>query len=295
VASLPERSKIESFRFISDNGSTLGIRFLCDKLGVSPAGYYKWVNRKESARDIENKSLKESIEAIFHKNLGNYGSPRVHAALKKSGVKVNHKRVERIMKESHLVGKAGRLYRRNPLLGNPCTKVENIKRLESAPEKPNQQWAGDITYLKVNGAWNYLAVIIDLYSRRVVGWEMGKARTAQLTLLALKKAIKSRDVKPGLIFHSDRGAEYGAHVYQNELRRFGIKPSMNRLKHMTDNAHVESFFKSLKTECFHGVSFDDDSELRLTLSWYLNRYYNKERIHTSIGCNNPVEYERMAA
>ncbi len=295
MAGVSEGSKIERFSFISGNKNLFGVRFLCKRLSVSTAGYYKWVNKKAPLREAGNKDLTSKIEIIFHKNAGNYGSPRVHAKLKKMGLKVNHKRVERIMKEAGLVGKAGRLYRRKPLPDNPCIKLANIKRELMPPEKPNQQWAGDVTYLRVNGEWNYLAVIIDLYSRRVVGWEIDKTRTAHLTLSALQKALSSRDVKPELIFHSDRGSEYGAYLYQDELRRAGIRASMNRPKHMTDNAHVESFFKTLKTECFHGVSFGDDTELRVTLAWYMDKYYNKERIHTSIGFNNPDEYERMAA
>lgn len=158
-----------------------------------------------------------------------------------------------------------------------------------------QQWAGDVTYLKVNGQWSYLAVIIDLYSRAIVGWELSKYMTANVTVSALKKALMHRDVRPDMIFHSDRGAEYGAHLFQDELRRAGIRPSMNRPKHMTDNAHVESFFKTMKTESFKGLSFESVTQLRMTLSWYIDDYYNTKRHHSSLGYTNPRQFERMAA
>lgn len=170
------------------------------------------------------------------------------------------------MRDIGLVGKVSKLYRSKSLAENVCITVGNLKRLEEPPQSVNQQWAGDVTYLKVNGEWSYLAVIIDLYSRGIVGWELSKYRTADVTVSALRKALMHRDVRPGMIFHSDRGAEYGAHLFQNELKRAGIRPSMNRPKHMTDNAQVESFFKTMKTESFKGLSFDSINQFRMTLS-----------------------------
>ncbi len=136
---------------------------------------------------------------------------------------------------------------------------------------------------------------MDLYSRRILGWTLGENKTAELTRSAIKKALRHRTVKPGLIFHTDRGSEYGAYLIQDELKRAGIKSSMNRPEYVTDNAHMESFFQSMKTECIHGLSFKTESELRITLNWYLDDYYNKQRIHTSIGYTSPIKYERMAA
>jgi len=264
-------------------------------LGVSPAGFYKWQGRKETAQTIANRELSQDIRQLYAEHDGNYGSPRMHAALREQGKRVNHKRVARLMRDMGLVGKVSKLYRRKPLAGNPCITVSNQKRLEPPPQSVNQQWAGDITYLKVNGQWSYLAVIIDLYSRGIVGWELSQYRTADVTVSALRKALLHRDVRPGIIFHSDRGAEYGAYLFQDELKRAGIKPSMNRPRHMTDNAHVESFFKTLKTESFKGLSFDSINQLRMTLSWYIDDYYNTKRHHSSLGFTNPCAFERMAA
>lgn len=143
--------------------------------------------------------------------------------------------------------------------------------------------------------WSYLAVVIDLYSRRVIGWSLGQSRTADLTLSALKMALSHRQVKPGLLFHSDRGAEYGAYLFQQELKRVGILASMNRPRHMTDNAHVESFFRTMKTESFKGIDFKSPHELRMTLARYIDGYYNTKRLHTSLGFNTPCNYESMVA
>ena len=295
MGQVSEGSKAARFGFIAEHGTAFGVRYLCERLDVSPAGFYRWQNREEAERTLENRRLAKRIKQLFVDHDGNYGSPRIHAALCREGETVNHKRVERLMRDMGLVGKVSRLYRSKSLPANPCITVGNHKRLEPSPTATNQHWAGDVTYLKVNGQWSYLAVIIDLYSRSIVGWELSQTRTADLTVSALKKALLHRDVKPGLLFHSDRGAEYGAYLFQDELARAGIRPSMNRPRHMTDNAHVESFFRTIKTESFHGLVFESVTQLRMTLAWYIDSYYNTTRLHSSLGFNTPSEYESMAA
>ena len=250
---------------------------------------------KESARAKDNRILCQKIEKVFFEHDTNYGSPRVYEELRQQGEIVNHKRVERLMRESGLVGKAGRIYRRKALPEKFYIKMPNLKKDMPAPVEVNRQWVGDLTYIKVAGQWQYLAVVMDLYSRRIIGWSLGENKTAELTRSAIRKALNYRKVKPGLIFHTDRGSEYGAFLIQNELSRAGIKSSMNRPKFVTDNAHMESFFQSMKTECITEVTFNSESELRMTLSWYLNSYYNKKRLHSSIGYKSPETYERMAA
>lgn len=232
MARVSEGSKAERFGFIVEYKSVFGVRYLCQRLNVSSAGYYKWLSQTDSKRAIDNRKLARRIEKIFNDNHGNYGSPRIYRALRDSGEVVNHKRIERIMRDVGLVGKAARLYRRTALPVNSCLKLDNIKRELDPPCRTDEQWAGDVTYLKVNGKWSYLAVILDLYSRRVIGWSLSNTRTVNLTHTALKQALSHRLVRPGLIFHSDRGAEYGAHLYQDELKRVGIRASMNRPKHM---------------------------------------------------------------
>lgn len=289
-----EGTKAERFGFVAQNHPRFGVRYLCDQLGVSFQGYYKWLNREVSLRDRENQRIFQKIVTIYDKHHGNYGSPRVYQALRNSGECVNHKRVERLMREGCLVGKAGLVHRQKPLPLNSCIQVENIQRHIGQPTKPNQQWAGDVTYLRLNGEWQYLAVVIDLYSRKVIGWSLSNVRTVALTLAALNKAVRYRKREAGLIFHSDRGSEYGAHAYQNRLRKLGITPSMNRAGFMNDNVYVETFFQTLKTENFKGIEFETVDDLIRSLTWYIESYYNKDRIHSSLGYCSPNKYERIA-
>ena len=295
MARVSSGTKAERFEFIKNHGSELGVRYLCSWLDVTFQGFYKWRKRPECNRKKENRELACKIETIYTENDGNYGSPRIYAALRAQGIQVNHKRVERIMRDAGLVGKAAKLYRRYAQPEKFFLKYPNLKLNIPAPTKINQQWAGDLTYLKVNGEQHYLAVVMDLYSRRIIGWALGCKKNAELTRSALLKALSHRKVEDGLIFHTDRGSEYGAYLIQDELAKAGIKSSMNRPKSITDNIHVESFFRTLKTECYHGLSFKNESDLRVALSYYLDSYYNVRRIHTGIGNVAPVQLERMAA
>lgn len=295
MARVSSETKAERFEFIKNHGADLGIRYLCSWLDVSPQGFYKWRNRPESSLKKANRELACDIEKIYKDNDGNYGSPRIYAALRARGVRVNHKRVERIMRDSGLIGKAAKLYRRYARPERFFMKHPNLKLTMPALSKINQQWAGDITYLQVNGQWRYLAVVMDLYSRRIIGWSLGSNKSAALTRSALLKALSHRKVEDGLIFHTDRGSEYGAYLIQDELAKAGIKSSMNRPESIVDNIHVESFFRTLKTECYHGLSFKNESDLRVALSYYLDSYYNISRIHTGIGNIAPEQFEKMAA
>lgn len=295
MGSVSEGSKEERFRFIAEHRSRFGIRYLCSNLGVSHSGFYKWLNRPVSQRHESNTELESAIRKLFDIHDGNYGSSRIHRELVNQGWNVNHKRVERIMREERLVAKAAKLYRRKALPKNSCTMVENLRHNIPPASAPYQQWAGDVSYLKINGVWLYLSVVLNLYSRKVVGWSLGKNRTKELTLKSLEMAINTRDINLGMIFHSDKGSEFGAHDFQNKLRSVGIRPSMNRPKTMTDNIHVESFFRTFKTESFHGVVFEDEEHLFGMTKWYLDEYYNTHRMHTSLGFKSPDQYERMAA
>ncbi len=294
MARVPGGAKKERFRFIKEYCSIFGVGYLCKRLNVSPSGFYKWRDRPESSRAKANRELSGKIEKVFSDNHGNYGSPRVYQALRASGEEVNHKGVERIMRDTGLVGKAGRLYRRKPVPERAFLKNPNLRFNQPAPTSINQQWVADITYLKVSGERRYLAVVMDLFSRRILGWSLGRQKSAELTLSALVKALSHRKVENGLVFHTDRGSEYGANLIQDELVKMGMKSSMNRPESITDNIHMESFFQSMKTECYHGVSFENEDDLRFALSYYLDCYYNTMRIHTSIDNTNPVTYEELA-
>ncbi|WP_430869312.1 IS3 family transposase [Crenobacter cavernae] len=283
----------QRFGFIAVHGKTLGVRYLCHWLNVSRSGYYAWSKRKESMRASQDLQLLEQIKTVHARSNGIYGSPRVHRALAREGVAVGKKRVERLMRIAGLSGRVARMYRRLPGLTRFYEKHQNLKLGMAAPTGMNQQWVGDLTYIKVANQWRYLAVVMDLYSRRVIGWSLGEQKTAELTLRALRQAIRQREPGSGLIFHTDRGVEYGAHLIQTELVRYGIRSSMNRPGRCTDNAHMESFFHSLKAEALHGCYFRTEDELRVKLNHYISHFYNHRRLHSGIGYKTLVEHEEM--
>jgi len=295
VATVPSGNKAERFGFIAQFGSEFGVRYLCEWLKVSPSGFYKWRNRELSDRARANQVLLKKIQRIYEESRGSYGSPRVHAQLRREGEKVSRSRVERVMHKAGLVGKAAQIYRRQAWVKPFHASLPNLRIDRPKPKAANEQWVGDVTYLKVCGEWRYLAVVMDLYSRRIIGWKLSDKRTARVTRAALRKALKNRKISPGLIFHTDRGVEYGAWLLQDELKKYGILSSMNRAESVTDNAHMESFFRSMKTEATKGIEFKSEHELRMAISSYINKFYNVTRLHSGLGYKTPVEYERMAA
>ena len=295
MAAVSSGNKAERFGFIAQFGSEFGVRYLCDWLGVSPGGFYKWRERGLSDRAKANQVLLEKIQRIYDDSRGSYGSPRVHAQLRREGEAVSRGRVERLMRKAGLVGKAAQIYRRRAWIKPFHASLPNLRVSRSEPKVINEQWVGDVTYLKVCGEWRYLAVVMDLYSRRIIGWKLSKNRTAEVTRAALRQALKHRKVSPGLIFHTDRGIEYGAWLMQNELKKHGLLSSMNRAKSVTDNAHMESFFRSMKTEAIKGIEFKSERELRMALSSYINEFYNVKRLHSGLGYKTPVECDRMSA
>jgi transposase InsO family protein len=195
------------------------------------------------------------------------------------------------MRENGLRARALKTYSKPAKVKFFYKEIENKRRNKDKPNNVNQQWSGDITYLKVGAKWHYLAVVIDLYSRRVVGWAFGKSKTTELTLKALKLAIKKRKPTSSVLFHTDRGAEYRAHVVQTFLSKNNLKASMNRPGCCTDNAEVESFFHSLKADLIRGNKYETSDKLYSKLSGYLNYFYNRQRLHSSLGYKTPAEFE----
>jgi transposase InsO family protein len=266
---------------------------MCGKLEVSRSGFYAWVARSRSARVRRDERLGRLIEDHFEQSSATYGSPRIHALLARQGERCGRKRVARLMRERHLKARASRIYRRLP--GNVACKLGLANQARERPVTgPNQVWRGDITYLKTNRSWRYLAVVIDQYSRRLVGWKIGPQRTIDLTVDALHRAIQRRRPPAGLIFHSDRGSEYAGYLFRDGLARRGIVQSMNRPKTMTDNAHMESFFHSMKSEVIHGHPQMKPDELEAVVRRYIARY-NRTRIHSSLAYRSPIDYERSNA
>lgn len=235
------------------------------------------------------------IERIFQKSQKTYGSPRIHKALRQQDCFISKKRVERIMREAGIKARSAVIYKRIPGLHRFFTTFENKRLNLPKPTRINQHWAADLTYIKVGRAWRYLAVVLDLYSRKVVGWSMSSKKGEKLTGSALMMAIRNRKPKPGLIFHTDRGIEYRSYYIQNIHKRYGIIPSMNRPGQTRDNAEMESFFHSLKADIIHGYSFKTTKKLRNSVAGYINHFYNRARLHSSLNYICPVEFERISA
>jgi len=271
------------------------VAFLCRRYKVSRSGFYAHLGRDGSKRRRNDLELGERIERIHRDSGCRYGSPRVHEVLRREGVRCSNKRVARLMRERELRARVSRLYRRGPgMVRRFFAKTGNLRLDEPLPTRTDQIWVGDLTYLRLGKRWRYLATVMDLFSRRIVGWTLSRNRTTEVTLRALKRAIAARDPKPGLLFHTDRGIEYSAYDFQDFLKARGIVPSMNRPRHCQDNAHMESFFHSLKAELTHRRSYESDAELNASMAGYIDRFYNQKRIHSSLGYHSPVEFECLA-
>ena len=269
--------------------------FLCRRYQVSRSGFYAWAGRDGSQRQRNDEALGARIERIHRDSGARYGSPRVHEVLRREGLRCSNKRVARLMRELGLRARVSRLYRKGSgVVRRFFAKTGNLRLDEPSPTRTDQIWVRDLTYLRLGKRWRYLATVMDLFSRRIIGWTLARKRTTEVTLRALKRAISARTPKPGLLFHSDRGIEYSAYGYQDFLRSRGIVPSMNRPRNCQDNAHMESFFHSLKAELTHRRSFASDAELNASVAGYINRFYNEKRIHSSLGYHSPVEFECLA-
>lgn len=269
------------------------MKALCARHGVTRAGYYCWRRRQPSAHARRDGRLLTRIRAVFDASEGTYGSPRIHAALQLAGLKVARKRVARLMHSAALKARSARIYRRTPGTRRFFSAIPN-RVLGLNTTAPGQIWVGDVTYLRSAGRWRYLAVVLDRHSRRVLGWSLRPTRDLSLTRAALNRALLRQRPRPGLIFHSDRGVEYSAYAFRARLAALGITQSMKRPREITDNAFIESFFHSLKSDIIHGNTFDDDPSLNHVIRRYVRRY-NRTRLHSSLGFRSPLAFEHNAA
>jgi transposase InsO family protein len=266
---------------------------MCRVYGVTRAGYYAWRARGQSPREQENAKLAERIERIHRRSRHTYGSPRVYQALRSQGCEASENRVARVMRKHGIKARVATIRYTNPALRRFFAGAGNAI-LDLQPNAVDQVWVGDITYLKVGGIYRYLAVVMDKYSRRVIGWAYGSRKDVALTLKALNRAVRYRKPLPGLIFHTDRGIEYAAGAFKARLVELGITQSMNRPGKVTDNAYIESFFHSMKSEIYHGLQFDEDQQMSAALREYMP-FYNGARIHSSLNYVSPATYEQQAA
>jgi putative transposase len=281
------------FQFIRDHREDFPVRLMCGVLEVSPSGFYDWLRRPESPRAAEDRALVAKIQAVHGDSRRTYGSPRVHASLKAEGYRIGRKRVARLMRENDIRARTRRKFRVTTDSRHDHPVAPNRLDRQFTVEAPNTVWLADISYIPTREGWLYLAVVLDLYSRQVVGWAMDEEMPQELTLAALDMALKRRRPLPGLMHHSDRGSQYAA-AYQARLAEHGIVGSMSRKGNCWDNAPMESFFHTLKTERVHHRDYQTRDEARRDIFEYIEVFYNRQRRHSTLGYLSPVQFEATA-
>lgn len=269
------------------------MRRLCHLFGVSHSGYYSWRQRKPSPRYLENQRLLERIKGVSQENRQIYGSPRVTRELRHQGEKCGVRRVARLMKSAGIMARTRRRFCPQTTDSKHALPVApHVLKRQFKTEEPNQKWVGDITYLPTPAGWLYLAVVLDLYSRRVVGWAVAENMETSLVIKAFNMAVGQRTPTRGLLFHSDRGSQYASGDYQLLLKDYGVVASMSRKGNCWDNAVCESFFHSLKTEHLSFVKLQDQGQAQTALFDYIECFYNRKRLHSSLGYLSPLAFEQ---
>lgn len=266
---------------------------MCRLYGVTRAGYYAWRRRPVGARAQEDQQLLTRIARVHANSRQLYGSPRVHQQLRNDGQRVGKNRVARLMRHHGIRARVATIRYTIPAMKRFFADIPN-RQHEHPAALPNEVWVGDITYLKVGAIYRYLAVVLDRCSRAVIGWSFGHRKDVALTLRALNRAVANRRPAPGLVFHTDRGIEYAANAFRARLAELGITQSMNRPGKVTDNAFIESFFHSMKSEVMHGYRFTEDQQVLSVLRSYIP-FYNRSRIHSSLNYVSPATYEKRLA
>jgi putative transposase len=267
---------------------------MCRVLGVSRGGYYRWVKRQEeppSRREMANQQLTAAIQTTFKRSRGTYGAPRIHAELNSTGTVCSLNRVARLMRKVGIRARRRKAFKVTTTLSKHNLPVApNTLNRQFWAEGPNQKWVGDITYINTKQGWLYLAAMLDIYSRKVVGWAMDKHMEEGLVASALQMAATHRQPREGVLHHSDRGSQYAARDYQKLLSAHGMRASMSRKGDCYDNAVMESFFSTLKSECVTGV-YSTRAEARQSIFEYIEVWYNRQRRHSALGYVSPEAFE----
>jgi len=273
------------------NAGQFRIGWMAKALDVSTSGYYAWLRRPEGRRKRENRRLAVEIKAVHAVSRQTYGSPRIHAELTARGISCSRGRVARLMKEEGIRAKSKRKFRVTTDSKHSLPTAPNLLNRNFSTDRPNQLWLTDITYIPTREGWLYLAAVLDMHSRRIVGWAMSNRIHRQLVIDAMLMAIWQRKPDKGLLHHSDRGSQYCSQEYQNLLKRHGMVCSMSRKGDCWDNAPMESFFHTLKTELIHHKNYKTRQEAISDIFTYIESFYNPKRRHSSLGFRAPTEYE----
>lgn len=281
--------------FVRDHCGQFPVRRMCRVLEVSSSAYYAWLGRPESRRVREDRRLLVAIEAIHSASREVYGSPRIHAELKAQGTRLSEKRVARLMRAGGIRARQKRKFKATTDSRHSYPVAPNLLRRDFEASAPDQKWVADITYIPTREGWLYLAAIMDLYSRMIVGWSMAGRMTRRLVLDALDMAVGRRRPGPGLLHHSDRGSQYACGDYQKALKTHGMVCSMSRKGDCWDNAPMESFFHTLKTELVHHRDYGNRWQAKADLFHYIEAFYNRGRRHSALGFLTPAEYESIKA
>jgi len=281
------------YQFIAQHRDEFPVVRMYQVLGVSRSGYYAWRERPVSAREMANRELYEQIEAVYNDNHGAYGSPRIYRALEQQGVACSENRVARLMRLRGLRAKQTKRYKTTTKRRKSDPVAPNLLKRDFVAQRPNQKWLSDITYIPTQEGWLYLAVVLDLFSRRIVGWAMSDRMTSDLTMEALQMALAHRRPVLALLHHSDQGSQYTDGQYQALLRDYAVQASMNGVGNWYDNAPMESFFGSLKSERVNHQLYRTRDEARADIFYYIEAFYNRRRLHSSLGYLSPVAYEQL--
>ena len=269
------------------------VRVMCAVLGVSASGFYGWANRPVSRREQENRRLLNRIQSIHADSGENYGSIKTWKTLKHEGESCGRHRVARLRRINGIIAKRMRRFLAAYAARNSAPAAPNLLAQDFTAEAPNRIWVGDITFIPTRKGWLYLAVVLDLYSRRVIGWSMSHRINQPLTIDALTMAIRQRNPEPGLIYHSDQGIQYSGTMYQTILKTYDMIASMSRKGNCYDNAVAESFFSNLKNELVYHCDYHDRDEARAAIFKYIEVFYNRKRLHETLNYLSPEQYELL--
>ncbi len=270
------------------------IQELCQMLEVARSGYYGWLKGAPTARDQANGELAQQIQRIYEAKGGNYGSPRITHELRRAGQRCNHKRVERLMRQQGLKGRTGqqrKVRTTHSEHGEPT--APNLLRGRPAPQQADEVWVADITYIPTTEGWLFMAAVMDLYSRQILGWSLWQTLEAGGPLQALSRALAKRDYPRGVIHHSDQGFQYACGPYRRELARHGLVASMSRRGNCYDNAAMEAFWSTLKREALEQSAHWSKNQVRRVIFQYIESIYNRSRLHSSLDYQSPVDFEHL--